>query len=100
MPRCVMCVINMPEGRLIKHHSMARCFKNTWTRLRRKDIEVFILCVDRKYNLTGKDIDEKIEGVALFNYLGFPLEQSYGDWPAVNKSACVVYIVHSHPKNT
>ena len=36
--------------------------------------------------MTGRGGEETIEGIALFKYLGRPLEQSYDSWPAVRRN--------------
>ena len=83
LPRCNMCIIHMLAARLIKHHRTEHCFKNTEMMLMRDDVEVASRFSDMEFNLTGNEVEDTIEGVALFTYLGRLLDQSDNDWPAV-----------------
>ena len=40
LPRCDMCGMHMPAGRMLKHQRTARCFKNTDMRIRHRDLEI------------------------------------------------------------
>ena len=40
LPRCYLCIIYMPAGRLIRHRNMACCNKNTQMRWRRQDVVI------------------------------------------------------------
>ena len=86
LPRCNMCEIHMPEGRLIKHHRTTRCFKNTEMRIRHRGVEVASFCSEMELRLTGEEVGETIEEVALFKCLGKPLDKSYYYWPEVRQS--------------
>ena len=61
-----MCGIHITLGHLNNRCKTARCFKNTEMRLRRKDVEVASRCAETKFNLTGKEGDNIIEGVEIF----------------------------------
>ena len=45
-------------------------------RLRWKDVEVISWCANMEFNLKGEEAEETIEGVAIFIYLGWYLDQS------------------------
>ena len=64
-PRCDMCGMHMPVGRLIKYWRMACCFKRTEMRLRQKYVEVTSRYADMEFNLEGKEVEKTIEGVEL-----------------------------------
>ena len=55
-------------------------------RLRRRDMEVMSQCSETEFSLTGKEREETIGGLALFKYLGRPLEQSDNDWLSVRQN--------------
>ena len=74
LPRCDMCGIHIPEGRLIKNWRMVCFLKNTEKRIRRKDVEVTSQCAEIEINLAGKEGVEKIEGLNFFADLGQPLD--------------------------
>ena len=63
LTQCKMCGMQMLAGRLIRHREKSRCFKNTEMRLMWKYVEVTSRCVEMGFNLTGKEVDETIEGV-------------------------------------
>ena len=73
----------MPVGRLLNSRRTAHCFKNIdiWIILR--DVEVWSRCLEMELSFTREDGEDIIEGVALFKYLGRPLEQSDDDWSEV-----------------
>ena len=75
LPRCNMCRMHMLVMRLLKHHRTACCFKNTEMRIRSRDVEVTIQCLEMEFSLTEKERKETIMVVALFKYLGQPIEQ-------------------------
>ena len=77
---CNMCRIHMPLGWMIKHWRTARCFNNMDIRIRQRDVEFASRCLEMEFRLTGEEEEETIEGVALFKYLGRPLEQSDYYW--------------------
>ena len=82
-PRCDMCRIHMPEGRIIRHRRMARCDRNTQMRWRQQDVAVANKCLEATFSLTGKDEAEHIEGVWRFKYLGRLMDRSDNNCPAV-----------------
>ena len=55
-------------------------------RLRWKDVEVISWCANMEFNLKGEEVEETIEGVAIFIYLGWYLDQSDDEWPAVRRN--------------
>ena len=66
LPCCDLCVIQIPEGRLIKHRRTARCDKNTQTRWRRRDAAIAARCLEVTFSLTREEEAERIEGVEVF----------------------------------
>ena len=66
----------MPSGQLIKHWRTVRCFKNTDMQLRQRSVEVTKWCTNMELSLTEKEGGETIDGVEVFKYLGWVLEQS------------------------
>ena len=72
---CDMFRMDMPVGKLLKHQRMVHCFKNTEMRIRSRDVEVTIQCLEMEFSLTEKERKETIMVVALFKYLGQPIEQ-------------------------
>ena len=83
LPRCNMCIMHMPEGRLLKHRRTAFCFRNNEMRIRRREVEVATRCLEMELSLTSEEGEDTIEGVALLKYLGWPMEKSDNAWPAV-----------------
>ena len=54
LPRCDMCGMHMPAGRLLKHRRRACRFKNTEMRIRHRDVDVASRCLDMEFRLTGE----------------------------------------------
>ena len=91
LPCCDMCGIHIPVGRMLKYWRTAHCFKNIEIRIRCRDVEVGIQCMEMELILTRDYGEEIIEGVVLFKYLGQPLDQSDDDWLAFRRK-----IIKSH----
>ena len=51
--------------------------------IRRGDVTVVIRCSEMEFSLTREKGEETINGVAIFKYLGQPLEKSDNDGPVV-----------------
>ena len=83
LPRCDMCGIHVPAGRLIKHRQMERCNRNTHMRWWRRDVEIEAKCSGATLGLALDDRAECFEGVDAFKYLGWVLHQTDNDWPAL-----------------
>ena len=80
MPRCDMCGMNMPAGRLIRHPRMAIYDQNAQMRWRRRDVEIAEKCTGATFSFTGDDGAECFERVDYFNYLEHVLHRSDEDW--------------------
>ena len=90
LPRCELCGMHMPAGRLINHQRKRRCDRNTQIRWRSRDVAISIQCAEASFILTGEYnveyIAEYIEVVETFKYIGRILYQSDDDWPAVRRN--------------
>ena len=86
LPRCDMCGMHMPAGRLIRHRRMARYDWNMQVGLRRWDVEIEANCTGVTFSLTGNDRAECFEGVESFKYLGRVLHRSDEDWLEVRRN--------------
>ena len=85
LPRCDLCGMHMPAGRLLKHQLTKRRERNTQKRWRRRDITIESLCKEATFSLTGEYNADHIEWVETFKCLGRILDQYDYDWPAVLK---------------
>ena len=83
LPRCDLCVMHMPVGRIIRHRKTSRCKKNTHMRWRRRYVAIAARCSEATFSLTGEKEVECIEAVDVFKYLGRLLERSEDYWPTV-----------------
>ena len=54
LPRCDLCIIYMPAGRLIKHQRMVCCDKNTQMRWGIRDVVISDKCLEANLSLTGE----------------------------------------------
>ena len=86
LPRCDMCGMHMPAGRLIRHLWTERCDRNNQMSLRRRDVEIAAKCVGATLSLTGDYGAEILEVVDYFNYLGRILHRTDEDWPEVRRN--------------
>ena len=75
LPRCDLCGMHIPAGRLLKHQREKRCNRNTQMRWRWKDVAIVSQCEGMTFILTGEDDTEFIEGVETFKYLGRILDR-------------------------
>ena len=66
LPRCDLCEMHMPEGRLKRHRKTACCDKNTHMRWRRRDVVITARCLEATFSFTGEEEAEIIEGVEVF----------------------------------
>ena len=66
-----------------KNRKMDKYKKATEIRLRQIDVKMSSRCGEMEFSLEGGELDERVEGVATFRYLGSPLDQTYYDWPDV-----------------
>ena len=82
-PRCDMCGINIPTGRLIRNLRTARCGRNMQMRLRRRDVEITASFMGATFSLVGDDGADFFEGVESLNYLRRVLHQLDEDSLAV-----------------
>ena len=73
----------MQADRLFKHWQPDKCHKLTEIRLRRRDVEMAVICGEMEFNLYGGEGDERVENIPTFQYMGQPLDQTDDDWPAV-----------------
>ena len=55
LPRCELCVIHIPVGRVIKHQRMTCCDKNTQMLLRISSVEIAYRCSEVTFRLTGEE---------------------------------------------
>ena len=83
LPRCDMCGMHMPAGRIINHRQTAWCDWNTQMRWRRRDVEIAEKCTGETFSLTGDYRADCFEGVDSFKYLGRVLHRTDNDWTAV-----------------
>ena len=82
-PRCDMCGINIPTGRLIRNLRTARCGRNMQMRLRRRDVEITASFMGATFSLVGDDGADFFEGAESLNYLRRFLHQLDEDSLAV-----------------
>ena len=66
LTHCDLCAMHMPEGNLIRHRRTTCCDNNIQMRWRRRDVAIAARCLEAKFNLTGEDEAELIEGVEVF----------------------------------
>ena len=83
---CDQCGMHMPLSRVFKHMQTDKCDKATERRLRGIYVEMAARCGEMEFSLEGGEVYERVEGVAMFWYLGRPLEQTYCDWSAVRRN--------------
>ena len=83
LPRCDLCGMHMPAGRLTKHHRTRRCDKNRQMWWRRREAAIARRCTEASFILTVEEEAEYIEGVDTFKYLGRMLDWSDNNWTAV-----------------
>ena len=83
LPRCDLCGMHIPAGRLPKHQRTQRYNHNIQMRWWRRDVAISSRCAEASFSLTGEDDAECIEGVETFDYLGRTLDRSDNNWPAV-----------------
>ena len=93
MPRCDLCGMHMPAGRLLNHQQTKRCDRNTHMQWQRKDVTITGRCEGETFSLTGEDYAECIEGVENFKYLGRILYRSDYDWTVVLRNVGKAYRV-------
>ena len=43
-------------------------------------------CREMEFNLDGEEVDESVENVLNFQYLGITLYQTDDDWPAIRQN--------------
>ena len=55
LPRCDLCSINVPAGRIINHQRTKRCNSNTQMRWRRIYVTISIRCAEASFSLTEED---------------------------------------------
>ena len=83
LSQCDKYGMHMPAARIFKHRNNNKCNKATERRLRQRDVEMAARCGEMEFILEGGEVDERVEGVATFRYLGRLLYQTDDDWPAV-----------------
>ena len=66
LPRCDLCNVHMPSGRLLNHQWTKWCERNTQMRWRRRDVPIASQCQEATFSLRGEDDAERIEGVETF----------------------------------
>ena len=76
LPRCDLCGMHIPEGRLRKHQQTQRCDRNTQMQCRRRDVVIVSRCAEASFSLAGEDHAEQIDGMDTFKYLGRILDRS------------------------
>ena len=76
LPRCDLCVMHMPAGRIIRQSNTARCNRNTQMRWRQMDVAIADRCLETTFILTGEEEMEPIKGVGGFKYLGRLMDRS------------------------
>ena len=86
LPRFDLCGIHIPVECLIKHQPTKRCDSNTQMWWRRTDVVIASRCTEMSFSLTGEDGAECIEGVGIFKYLLWLLDQSVYNWSAVRRN--------------
>ena len=86
LPRCDLCGMHIPVGRLLKYQRTKRCNRNMKIWWRRKDVVIASRCEGETFSLTGEDGVECIEGVDTFKYLGSILDRSDDNWTAVRRN--------------
>ena len=53
LPRCDLCSMCVPEGRLIKHQRTKRCDRNMQMRWQSRDVAITSRCEEATFRLTG-----------------------------------------------
>ena len=85
-PRCDQFRMHTQADRLFKHKHLNKCHKSTEIRIRRRDVEMASRCGEIEFNLDGEEVDERVENVPTFRYMGRPLYQTDDDWTAVQRN--------------
>ena len=55
LPRCYLCGMHMPAGRIIRHSNTVRCNRNIYMRWKRQDVAITDKCSEALFSLTGED---------------------------------------------
>ena len=71
---CDQCGMHMQAARLFKNRQSDKCHKSTERRLRWRDVEIVAMCGEMEFNLDGEEVDERVEIVTTFPYLGRTLD--------------------------
>ena len=50
-------------------------------------------CGEIKFSMEGGGVDGRVEGMAIFEYLGSPIDQTNDDWTAVRHNIMRVSLV-------
>ena len=72
---CDLCRMHMPVGKLIKYWQNQIYDMDTQMRWRRRVVVIPTQCTEATFSLTGEDGAEKVEGVDVFKYMGWPLDR-------------------------
>ena len=62
----------MQATRHFKHGKSEKYQKLTEIRLRRRDVEMAVRCGEMEYNLDGEEVDDIVENLSNFRYMGRP----------------------------
>ena len=65
----------MPAAGIFKHSQTDKYNKSTERRLRRRDVDMEERCREMEFNMKGGEVDERVESVKMFRYLGRPIDQ-------------------------
>ena len=76
LPRCDLCDMQMPAGKLIMNQRTQQCGRNKQIRWQRRDIAIASRCMEASFSLTGEDNAECIETLETSKYLGRILNRS------------------------
>ena len=86
LPWCYKCGMHLQAARLFKYRKLDNCHNSTERRLWRRDVERAARCGEMEFNLYGEEVNERVENLQTFRYLGQPLYQTYDDWPDVQQN--------------
>ena len=86
LPRCDLCDMHIPTGRLINYQRTQRCDRNTHMRWRRRNVASTSRYTEASFIPTREDEVEFIDGLDTLKYLGRMLDRSDDNWPAVRRN--------------
>ena len=90
LPQCHQCGMHMQAAGIFNHWQSDKCHKLTERQIRLRYVEMVARCGKMEFNINGEEVDERVEILPTFRYMGQPLDQLDDAYQAVRQ-----YIMHA-----